>query len=95
MQDVYDCLMQQDAQSLDFWGVVGVVTRRQQLPNWLPVVDGLYLPESESFVPRHPVESWRQGAADAYDMITGHCHHDSSAFINGDLYSIGNGTGMA
>lgn len=88
MQEVYECLMEEDAETLDFWSLVGVVTLRLQPPNWMPVIDGLYLDEQDAFIPRHPSDSWRQGDADNLDLLVGHCHHDSAAFINGNLYGI-------
>lgn len=80
--------MDEDPNSLDFWAIVGVVTLRQQLPNWMPVVDGLYLPEDEAFMPKHPKVMWREGAASNKDIITGHTHHDSSGFITGSLIGL-------
>lgn len=53
-EDIVDCLMQEDANSLDFWGLVSVVVVEKRLPNYLPVVDG-------QFVIRPPRESFEQG----------------------------------
>ena len=72
--ELVDCLRQVDALELDFWGLVGCVVFQQQLPNFMPVIDG-------EFVLQHPGDSWSDGAAAEYDVITGHTHHDAAGFI--------------
>ena len=52
--DMIDCLRDVDAEEVDFWGFVGTVLFRRQLPNMIPVIDG-------DFVPQHPELSWRDG----------------------------------
>ena len=72
--DVVECLREVDPLELDFWGLVGVIVFRQQLPNFMPVVDG-------DFVTQHPANSWMEGVAGKYDVMTGFTHHDAAAFV--------------
>ena len=53
--DMVDCLREVDAEEVDFWGTVGVIVFRKQLPNMIPVIDG-------DFVPQHPELSWKDGS---------------------------------
>lgn len=73
-QELVDCLRTVDPLELDFWALVGVIVFDQHLPNFMPVVDGV-------FVPQHPSESWQQGAGAQLDFITGHTMHDAAGFI--------------
>lgn len=50
------------------------IVLRRQLPNFIPVIDG-------EFVPINPKDLWRQGAAADKDFITGCAADDSAAFV--------------
>ena len=62
--DLVNCLREQDTFALDFWGLVSVIVFRNQVPNWMPVIDG-------EFVPKHPKDMWAEGAGAGKQFITG------------------------
>ena len=74
MQGIFDCLMEEEAEPLDFWGVIGVIVFRQQLPNWIPVVDN-------DFIPQHPRDSFVDGASGHVDFMTGRAHDDAAGIV--------------
>ena len=73
-EDIVECLREVDPLELDFWALFGTIVVRQQLPNFMPVIDG-------EFVAQHPSESWAQGVAGKYDCMTGYTHHDAAGYI--------------
>ena len=74
MQGIFDCLMEEEADPLCFWGVIGVFVFRQQLPNWMPVVDN-------DFIHQHPRDSFVDGASAHVDYMTGRTHDDAAGFL--------------
>jgi hypothetical protein len=74
-----DCLRTVDANELDLWGFLSVVTIRMRLPNFIPVID-------HDFVPQFPRSSWEEGAADDLDVMTGFTEHDAAAFVLTNLF---------
>jgi carboxylesterase type B len=71
--DLVNCLRQQEANALDFWGVVGQLAEKR-LPAFLPVIDGVAIPMS-------PVDCWQQGCGQYVDFMTGSCYDDAAGFI--------------
>ena len=40
---IIDCLRLEDAETLDFWSILGFLIYHQQLPPYLPVIDGDFI----------------------------------------------------
>lgn len=72
--ELVDCLHEKNPHALDFWGLVGGVAYEGRLPNFLPVLDG-------DFIPRPPSESFQNGDGKDINFITGNTHHDAANFI--------------
>ena len=72
-EEVRACLMEQDAEDLEFWGssMPGEFGRR-----WVPVIDG-------DFINEEPMEAYRAGGANIpdIDLITGSTIHDAGGFV--------------
>ena len=74
-EEVRACLMEQDAEDLEFWGS-SMPGEYDRLPNWIPVIDG-------DFIPTDPMQVYREGGGNIpdIDLITGNTFHDAAGFI--------------
>ena len=60
--ELIECLKQVPAETLDIWAIIVVIGMKQQLPNFIPVIDGY-------FVPQRPEDSWEQGNNELRSII--------------------------
>jgi len=72
-QAMIDCLKEKSSTALDLVGLISPFVTGK-LPNWVPVVDG-------DFVPVHPRDGVYQGANSHLDMMVGYTRHDAFCFI--------------
>ena len=80
VQGIVDCLMEEEPEPPDFWGVIGVLVCRQQIPNWMPVVDN-------DLIHQHPRDSFVDGASGHVDFMTGRTHDDAAGFVLNNVRS--------
>jgi len=71
---IIECLGEKNAHLLSFLGFVAMALRNRSPPQFLPVIDG-------DFVPRNPAQSFQMGEGKHINFMTGFAYHDTANMV--------------